>query len=481
MSPACCVVVVSRFSCRLRHPRRPSSLPPAASGDGSSSSRVAARRRCRPMAGGSPTGSTDPAGTTSCAIRNIASGTEKTVAFGTQPTFTADSKWIVYSIGYSEAQEERMRTQRRPIQRKLGLLRLDGTSEPVVIDGIESFNFDPSGSFVAMRRYAPVAPRRRRLQRRRPLRRARAAAGGRRRRSGAAGVTVIVRELATGRDTTFGNVAELAWQSVSEPARLDGRLLALTISAEDKTGNGVHLYDPRRARTACSIPPRRSTAGSTWRRDADDLVVLARADRRQARRLDARCRSPGRTSPASHRGSRTLDPRQGSVSGGHAHGVVPPSVVVGRRRMVFLGMAEWAEKPASRRSRSQPSPPATGARRPRRSAGAAPPAADDSRSVDIWHARDVDVMPRQKLTARADRQRNLLAAWHLDRVRSCSSARLARAGRRPSAGRSSPTSSTWDGLCDGAHDRPAGGRHLTCSTSRPATRTKVAERRRTIS
>ncbi len=35
-------------------------------------------------------------------------------------------------------------------------------------------------------------------------------------------------------------------------------------------------------------------------------------------------------------------------------------------------------------------------------------------SVDIWHARDVDVMARQKLTARADRQRNLLAAWHLD-------------------------------------------------------------------
>ncbi len=89
-------------------------------------------------------------------IKNIASGTEEVVAFGTQPTFTADSKWIVYAIGYSEAQEERMRTQRRPVQRKLGLLRLDGTSKPVIIDGIESFNVDPSGSFVAMRRYAPV-------------------------------------------------------------------------------------------------------------------------------------------------------------------------------------------------------------------------------------------------------------------------------------------------------------------------------------
>ena len=71
-------------------------------------------------------------------IRNIASGTEKTIAFGSQPSFSADSQWVAYSIGYSETQEERMRTQRRPIHRKLGVLKLDGTSEPSVIDGIES-------------------------------------------------------------------------------------------------------------------------------------------------------------------------------------------------------------------------------------------------------------------------------------------------------------------------------------------------------
>ena len=78
-------------------------------------------------------------------VLNIASGAETTIAFGTQPVFSADSKWIVYAVGYSEAHEERLRRQRRPVQRKLGMLKLDGVSEPTVIEGIESFALDPTG------------------------------------------------------------------------------------------------------------------------------------------------------------------------------------------------------------------------------------------------------------------------------------------------------------------------------------------------
>src|SRR5688572_4823425 len=59
-------------------------------------------------------------------VRNVASGDEKTIPFATSPAFSNDSKWIAYSIGFSEAQEERLRTQRRPAHRKLGLLKLDG-------------------------------------------------------------------------------------------------------------------------------------------------------------------------------------------------------------------------------------------------------------------------------------------------------------------------------------------------------------------
>src|SRR4030095_13699652 len=55
----------------------------------------------------------------------IADGTTKTTAFGSQATFSSDSKWVAYSVGYSETEQEKMRTERRPVQNKLGLLNLD--------------------------------------------------------------------------------------------------------------------------------------------------------------------------------------------------------------------------------------------------------------------------------------------------------------------------------------------------------------------
>src|SRR5262249_56464943 len=39
---------------------------------------------------------------------------------------------------------------------------------------------------------------------------------------------------------------------------------------------------------------------------------------------------------------------------------------------------------------------------------------DEPAGVDVWHARDVIVMPKQKIDARLERQRNMLAAWHVE-------------------------------------------------------------------
>ena len=342
-------------------------------------------------------------------IRNIASGAEKVVKFGTGPVFSGDSHWAAYSIGYSEAQEERMRTQRRPIHRKLGLLKLDGTSEPVTVDGIESFAFDPTGAYLLMRRYAPERP------------------GG----AGAAapstpppaqppaasaddpapqGVTVLVRELASGRDVTFGNVAETAWRAftpgrVASPVPAGATLLAFTISAEDKTGNGLYLYDPATGTHRALDSGTAIYAGLAWRRDADDLVLL-RAETNDTREgsthVGLAWTGVAGGSPKVH----TLDPR--------TDGVLRPGMrtVSFRRpswsedgRMVFLGVTPWDEKLPE----AKPQSPAEGEK------PATPPAPsnEETASVDIWHARDIEVMPRQKLSARADRQRHMLAVWHL--------------------------------------------------------------------
>src|SRR5688572_3797963 len=47
-------------------------------------------------------------------VTNIADAATTTAAFGEQPVFSADSKWLAYAIGVSEAEEEKLQKQKKP-------------------------------------------------------------------------------------------------------------------------------------------------------------------------------------------------------------------------------------------------------------------------------------------------------------------------------------------------------------------------------
>ncbi len=317
-------------------------------------------------------------------IASVAGGEPKVAAFGAQPVFSSDSRWVAYSIGYSEAQEEKLRKDKKPIHRKLGLLNLT-SGEQMVVEGVESFAFSANGAYLAMRRYAPErkdAPP--------------ADPGGE--MDAAPGATLIVRHLASGRDTTFGNVAEYAWQDL--PRR--GRLLALVISAEDKTGNGVQLFDPETGVLRALDSSQASYSGLVWRKESADLAVLrAKTDGRRegATQIALAWKRLGGADEAKQIYDPTADAK------------FPAGMrTVAFRRpswsrdgdIVFLGIAKWQEKPQSEKK------PAGG------EAKEATKEDDEPAGVDVWNARDVVVMPKQKIDARIERQRNLLAAWHVD-------------------------------------------------------------------
>jgi acetyl esterase/lipase len=330
-------------------------------------------------------------------IMNLADGTTKVAAFGAQPTYSSDSKWFAYSVGVSETEQERLRSEQRPVQNKLGLLNL-ATGDTATFDAIEAFSFSPDGAFLAMRRYpaeraagAPVAAGR--------------GGGGGGGRGGAAapseetpGTTLIVRQLATGRETSFGNVSQFAWQDAER-----NHMLAMIISAEGKAGNGIQLFDPE----ANVLRVLDSTASTytdlAWRKDSSDLVVLrARNDDRKdgstytvlawsgigkSERLRTYDPTADSTFPA---GMRTVSFRRLSWSDDG--------------NVLFFGIAPWDDK-------IQPPAGARGGRGGGRGAGAG---VDEPAALEIWHWTDVVVMPKQKVDAPQDRRRNMLAAWHLD-------------------------------------------------------------------
>jgi hypothetical protein len=306
----------------------------------------------------------------------------RVMAFGTQAAFTSNSKWLGYAIGHSEAEQERLRTARQPIQRKFGLVEL-ATGTETTIDAIESFAFDRTAQSVALKRYGPAAAPGAPAAAGPPPA---AGRGGGAPPSPPVGTTLLVRDLASGTTTTFGNVTEFAWQPSDT-----GRLLAMVISAEGQAGNGIHLFNAETSVLRVLDAAAADYSSLVWRDDSADLVALRT-------KTDEKRDGPTHMAVAwtslgqGNERALVLDPTAGALP--DAQRIVTfrrPSWIEGTDARIVLGVGEWAPKPAE---------PAGGR------GGRGGTAAAERPDVDVWHWNDTTVMARQKQAVAADARRN---------------------------------------------------------------------------
>jgi len=308
-------------------------------------------------------------------ITKLGDGKTEVVVFATQPVFSSNSQWIAYRIGYSEAEQEKMRTAKKSVQNKLGLMNLT-TSEMSTIDSIQSFSFSSDGAYLAMKRYRPDGVSGTSTDSKEPL-----------------GTTLIIRQLSSGRDIMFGNVSQNVWQDADF-----SHMLAMTISADGKAGNGVHLFDPETTVLRVLDSSSSTYTGLVWRKDAADLAVF-RAETNEKKEGSTHVVLTWTGLDKSER-EFFYDPASDST--------FPKGMrIVSFRalswsddgKVLFLGIAPWEEKIV---------PPEKGKKENSETD------VEDPSTVEIWHWKDVFVMPWQKVHANEDRQRNLLSAWHIN-------------------------------------------------------------------
>jgi dipeptidyl aminopeptidase/acylaminoacyl peptidase len=348
-------------------------------------------------------------------VTNIAAGNTKTTAFGSQAAFSSDSHWLAFSIGYSETQADRLRKDDKPVQNKLGLMNL-ATGEQTVIDAIQAFAFSPDGTWLAMRHYPPESAS---GAGRGAAAAGRGGGGGRGGRGGGAngaddnapGATLIVRQLATGRDTTFGNISEFSWQNQKH----QGKLLAMAISTPDKTGNGIQLFDSQTGSLRVLDSSSSTYSNFAWRKDSADLAALkSKSDDKRdgATYIVLSWKNLGempalRDGVSTSQSSRAYDPTADQKFPGGLR-------TVSYRRpswsddgaILFIGLAEWYPKPATA---------APAGRRGGRGGNAeSTDEAEEQPGVDIWHWKDIEVMAYQSKNATQEARRNMLAALHVD-------------------------------------------------------------------
>ena len=263
-------------------------------------------------------------------VTSIADGTTKIIAYGLQPAFSCDSRWVAYSIGISESQEEKLKKDKKPIPKKIGLLNL-ATGELTTVDSIESFSFSPDGGWLAMRRTPPEKKESDKKD---------STDSSASEDDIPAGATLLLRQLSTGRDTSLGNVSEFAWQDL--PRR--GTLLAMTINAEDKTGNGVQIFDVQTGSVRVLDTSASVYSGLSWRKKSADLAVLrSKSDdhRDGPTQLALAWTNLGQGSESAHRYDPAADAKfpagERTVSFHRPEWALDGDVV-------FLGLAKWEDK-----------------------------------------------------------------------------------------------------------------------------------------
>ena len=305
-------------------------------------------------------------------IHHTERDTVRTVDFGGDPAFSADGRWLAYSIGMSEDKREQLRKQEKPVREALGLLNLE-SGDTTRVPAVSSFQFSDDGRYLAMRRYPPEeAP------------------------DDMRGADLLLRDLATGSYTSFGNVASFAWQD-------RGPLLAMTIDGRTAAGNGVRLYDAStgQMQTLASTPA--DYTGLVWRPSDDDLAALQVRESDEwetATHVLLAWQDLGDGAPATHR----FDP--------DSLDAFPDSLrIVDHRRLdwsadgerLFFGV----------QTREPTAPDSANAPRDSTAADSAMTAYDPA-DVEVWHTSDVEILPWQEVRAEQDRRENHLAAWHLD-------------------------------------------------------------------
>jgi dipeptidyl aminopeptidase/acylaminoacyl peptidase len=315
--------------------------------------------------------------------------------YGSNAAFSDDSRWLAYSMGVGPKERKRLEKQNKPIHSKLGLRNL-ATGDTLVIEEVAGFAFSDDGSYIAMRRYPPEGVSDREHT----------------------GVDLVVRNLTTGVETNFGNVSDFAWQE-------GGTILAMIIDAESQAGNGVQVYDVASGtlRTLDSRDSRYTRL--TWRDDEDDLAVLrVRADDERYEDSthvvlawrDLAERDPSRFvfDPDSN-GAFPADMRivpfagiRWAEDGGILYFGIKERTPVSDGEEATEEAVEEGEEEGTRHEEDEEEDEED------EDGQGVEEEDEDPSTVQVWHARDVDIYPQQEVQQRINRQENYLSAWHLD-------------------------------------------------------------------
>jgi dipeptidyl aminopeptidase/acylaminoacyl peptidase len=303
--------------------------------------------------------------------------------FASSPEFSRDDQWIAYRIGLPFKEAEKLRDQMKPIETKMGLLNLS-TGKKEIVQNINRFGFSRNGKFLAVYLNPPKENKDK-------------------------GAVLLLKNLADGTTRTIGNVTEFAFNKKSDQ-------FAYIVESANNAGNSVELYNLANNNLKVVASDTIKFNKLTWQKEGDGLAFF-RSYRKDGFEED---NAVVYTYTNIYKAPmlKVFDPEtaKGFPVGMRVYNG-SGLTLSDDMTTAFFGVKKWTANPLAKKDDKKPGDSLTkkdSARIDSTRALAKKGPADKLAPVDVWHWKDPEIQPRQRVTYGKDTVFSYLSAWNLD-------------------------------------------------------------------
>jgi dipeptidyl aminopeptidase/acylaminoacyl peptidase len=175
-------------------------------------------------------------------VKSLSSDKKYEIPYGSGAEFSEDSKWLAYLIGVSKEEAKKLQKDKKPVPTKGELLNLE-TGDKYTIENASDIDFSKNAKFFAAKKAQQDKAAKHK------------------------GTDLVLRNLETGLSQNIGNVGEYQFNK-------PGTMLAYTVDAANKQGNGVYLMKLMTGRFVPLNTGEADYAQITWDEEGTALAFL---------------------------------------------------------------------------------------------------------------------------------------------------------------------------------------------------------------
>ncbi|MGX5819690.1 prolyl oligopeptidase family serine peptidase [Chitinophaga lutea] len=320
-------------------------------------------------------------------LNNPSTGKRYALEFGSAPSFSRDEQWVAYYIGVSYKEAEKLREQKMPAKLNMGLLHLPSGKKEVIRD-VSSFQFSRNGKFLAVRLNPPKENKDK-------------------------GAVLLLRNLADSTTRTIGNVTDFAFNKKSD-------YLAYVVESANQAGNSVELFTLPNYTLKVLASDTNRFSNLSWSKEGDGLAFFksVKNEKYEEENAQVYLYAPLTGKPT----LRIFDPAKQAGFPADMRVNAGTLTISDDLQVALFSIRSWTKKKDADKKKDS-----TAAKTPADSSAAklakadttkkagplAPPKPKDKlAAVDVWHWRDKQIQPRQKITYMTDKEKSLLSVWN---------------------------------------------------------------------